>query len=111
MELSFEKYEDGRWFVVLPDYDGLFEDLEMVENADKMLDALTTDGLCVTLDVICEEPTQENYFTLKIEAHDEVGAHYNVSECDKFQGTIWLCNVVHEVFGDHPERLYCKVIE
>lgn len=22
MELTFEKWEDGRWFVVLPDYDG-----------------------------------------------------------------------------------------
>ena len=22
MELTFEKWEDGRWFVVLPEYDG-----------------------------------------------------------------------------------------
>ena len=22
MEITFEKWEDGRWFVVLPDYDG-----------------------------------------------------------------------------------------
>ena len=29
-ELTFEKWEDGRWFVVLPDYDGPQEDLEMV---------------------------------------------------------------------------------
>ena len=28
MELTFEKWEDGRWFVVLPDYDGDQEDLE-----------------------------------------------------------------------------------
>ena len=27
MELTFEKWEDGRWFVVLPDYDGDQEDL------------------------------------------------------------------------------------
>ena len=31
MELTFEKWEDGRWFVVLPDYDGDQEDLEMVD--------------------------------------------------------------------------------
>ena len=111
MELSFEKFEDGRWFVVLPNYEGPFEDLEMVENADKMLDALTSDGLYVTLDVLNEEPTQDNYFSLDMEAHDEDGAHYNVINCNQFQGTIWLCNVVHEVFGEHPERLYCKVIE
>ena len=23
MDLTFEKWEDGRWFVVLPDYEGL----------------------------------------------------------------------------------------
>ena len=27
MELTFEKWEDGRWFVDLPDYDGDQEDL------------------------------------------------------------------------------------
>ena len=27
MDLTFEKWEDGRWFVVLPDYDGDQEDL------------------------------------------------------------------------------------
>ena len=26
MELTFEKWEDGRWFVDLPDYDGDQED-------------------------------------------------------------------------------------
>ena len=35
MDLTFEKWEDGRWFVVLPDYDGDQEDLEMVDGADK----------------------------------------------------------------------------
>ena len=40
MELTFEKWEDGRWFVVLPDYDGDQEDLEMVDGADKLLDVL-----------------------------------------------------------------------
>ena len=35
MELTFEKWEDGRWIVVLPDYDGDQEDLEMVDGADK----------------------------------------------------------------------------
>jgi len=34
MELTFEKWEDGRWFFVLPDYDGSQEDFEMVDGAD-----------------------------------------------------------------------------
>ena len=32
MELTFEKWEDGRWFVVLPDYDGDQEDLERLRG-------------------------------------------------------------------------------
>ena len=55
MELTFEKWEDGRWFVVLPEYDGDQEDLEMVDGADALLDYLTEDCLYVTVDVSLEE--------------------------------------------------------
>ena len=110
MELSFERVENGRWYVVFPDYDGSFEDLEMMENADKMLDALTSDGMYVTLEATEEQPVHDQYFTLEIEAHDLDGAHYNVCNCDRFSGIIWLCNVTHEFFGEHPEKIYCTVI-
>ncbi len=39
MEINFDRYDDGRWYVVFPEYEGGHEDLEMVEGADKMLDA------------------------------------------------------------------------
>ena len=68
MELTFEKWEDGRWFVILPEYDGEQEDLEMVDGADTFLDFLTEDGLYVT----------------------------------------WLCNVVHFIYGEHPENIYFR---
>ena len=45
MVFDFERWEDGRWFVILPEWDGDQDDLEMVEGADKMLDSLTTDGM------------------------------------------------------------------
>ena len=34
MELTFEKWEDGRWFVVLPDYDGDQEDCLALKNVE-----------------------------------------------------------------------------
>lgn len=34
MELSFEKWENGKWYVVFPDYDGDQEDLEMIDGAE-----------------------------------------------------------------------------
>ena len=110
-EFEFECYEDGRWYVVFPQYMGPHENLEMVEGADRMLDALSPDGRNVTLS-ICESEWEidEDCFTLELVAHDEDGGWYNVIDCPSFEGTIWLCNVVHEFFEDHPQILYCSVV-
>ena len=97
--------------MVFPEYGGDQDDLEMVEGADRMLDALSSDGLYSTLNISLEEPAEGEYFTMEMEAHDEDGAFYNVVGCPQFQGTIWLCNVTHEFFGNHPERIYCSGIE
>ena len=103
MELSFEKWEDGRWFVVLPDYDGDQEDLEMVDGADKFLEYLTEDGLYVTVDVSLEDDFP---IRLKLVAHDEIGGTYQVENLDGFNEDVWLCNVVHFLFGEHPEEFH-----
>ena len=76
MELTFEKWEDGRWFVVLPDYDGDQEDLEMVDGADAFLDYLTEDGLYVTINVSLED-TEDDAIILKLAAHDSIGCSPN----------------------------------
>lgn len=111
MVLTFEHLEDNKWYVVFPEYEGNFEDLEMVEGSDKLLDWLTLDGLYVTLEVFLEEPTIGEYFTLHLKSHDDNGAYYDVVDCDKYQGNIWLCNVTHEFFGEHPEKIYCSIID
>ena len=109
MEITFEKWEDGRWFVVLPEYDGDQEDLEMVDGADEFLDVLTTDGLYVTLDVSLEENPDK--YLLKLVAHDEIGGTYEVVNHGRFiKKDIWLCNVVHNIFGEHPEYIYFEVL-
>lgn len=77
MELTFEKWEDGRWFVVLPEYDGDQEDLEMVDGADTFLEYLTEDGMYITVDVSLEK-TEDNPIKLRLVAHDEIGGTYQV---------------------------------
>ena len=94
MELSFEKWENGRWFVVLPDYDGDQEDLEMVDGADTLLDFLTTDGLYVTVKVSLEEKAGYSVL-LNLVAHDMIGGTYQVENLEGFNQDVWLCNVVH----------------
>lgn len=110
MNLEFERLEDNRWYVVLSDYEGDHEDLEMVDGADRMCAALSDDNMYVALDIAIEKPSDGDYFTLEIEGHDDDGAHYNVVGCDRFADTIWLCNVTHFIFGEHPEVIYCRVI-
>ena len=110
MELTFEKWEDGRWFVVLPDYDGDQEDLEMIDGADKLLDILTTDGLYVNLSVSLKEVP--GMFHLQLVKHDEIGATYEVTNHGYFlHKDIWLCNVVHYLFGEHPEIIYFEPVK
>ncbi|MCR4852659.1 MAG: hypothetical protein K5893_03615 [Prevotella sp.] len=108
MELEFEKWENGQWFVILPDYDGDQEDLEMVDGADTLLDFLTEDGLYVTVEVSLEE--EEGYSILKLAAHDEIGGTHQVENMDGFSNDVWLCNVVHYLYGEHPEVIYFKTV-
>lgn len=109
MEIDFERFDDGSWYVIFPEYEGDQDDLEMVNGADKMLDALTEDNLYVSLNV----STVDEFmfpFILELQSHDAYGAYYNVIDCPEYNGTIWLCNVTHDFFGEHPEKLYCSII-
>ena len=49
MELAFEKWDDGRWFVVLPDYDGDQENLEIIDGADTYVDRVKDPELIIIL--------------------------------------------------------------
>jgi len=109
MELSFEKWDDGKWYVVLPEWDGLQEDLEMVDGADTLLDFLTTDGIYVTLEVSLDE--QDGWPFLELVDHNAFGGTYKVHNVERFYQEAWLCNVVHFIFDEHPEYIYFKVVE
>ena len=108
MELSFEKWKNGLWFIILPDYVGDQEDLEMVEGADTLLDFLTTDGLYVTVEVSLDE-IKGYPIILNLVSHDVIGGSYQVENLDGFSQNVWLCNVVHYLFGEHPEQIYFKI--
>lgn len=104
---TFEKWEDGRWFFVFLSYDGDQEDLEMVDGADVFLDFITTDGMYVNMEIDTEE--HPDWGSLSLIAHDELGGTYQVQGIEGFNQDVWLCNVVHEVFGEHPEIIYFKI--
>ncbi len=51
MELLFEKEENNNWYVVLPEWEGSKEELQMVSGADTMLDIIAQGNTTVILDM------------------------------------------------------------
>ena len=107
MELSFEKWDNGKWYVVLPDYDGDPEDLEMMNGADDLLEFMTDDGMYVNVKVTRDD--RASYpIILRMVDHDEIGGTYQVENLEGFNQNVWLCNVVHFLYGEHPELIRFK---
>lgn len=110
MIVDFE-YINNKWYVVKDDYEGDFEDLEMVNGADAFLSYISEDGLYASIEIFEQEPTIGEWSILKMLDHDDLGATYAVEDCEAYTENIWLCNVAHLFFqGEHPELIYFKVL-
>ena len=99
----------GRWYVVLPEWPGAKEDLEMVEGADTLLDILS-EGLS-EISLILSEQEFPNADKLKFKRlADEIGngAHYYLETYKgiPFMLPMWLCDVTYFVFSSFPEIIY-----
>lgn len=109
--VDFEK-NNGKWYVIKEDYEGDYEDLEMVDGADTFLDVITTDDIIASIQLYEEEPKSGTYSVLRMLDHDDYGATYQVENCEQYDKTVWLCNVAHLFFhGEHPENIYFKVVD
>ena len=113
--------QDNKWYSDVPGRS--LADNEMVMGADVMLELLSTSMYCknpneVNIKLIDEKVDGIHLLAFKREDHDEDGAYYSVSgflyreyvdmltsENGLFDGTIWICNVIHDVFGEHPEYI------
>lgn len=112
MELTFQKEKDNKWYVVLPEYPGNHEDLEMVLGADDLLEALSRvlHRTNITFRIWLSKPDVPAGNLMKI-SQDAGGATYQVNNCMYYKNTAWLCNVTKYVFGGyHPNSIYFKVI-
>ena len=110
----FYRVPSGRWYVDLPEWRGGRWHLEMVSGADVLLDELcSTDKDEVHIQVSSRKKYKTNSITLtKVADSPYDGADYVVSESDldiKLKD-LWLCGVTAFVFGDMPEKIYCRKI-
>lgn len=100
----FNREEDNRWYVVLPEWTGSKEDLEMVCGADTMLDILSqgADSVNVSLST---EPFQDYKYMLSYLNESNEGGDYLLTS-DLLTFDVWLCHVTKFVFGNFPKRIY-----
>lgn len=111
MQLTFNKISD-KWYVDLPEWEGEFEDLEMVLGADTLLEALSMrlHRNSITFEIWTSKPDVPCGVMKMIDSTKD-GATYQVSNCMYYNGTAWLCNVTKFVFGGfHPINIYFRVV-
>lgn len=101
---KFEKESNGKWYVVLPEWEGDKEELEMVCGADTFLDILSQGESEVSLDISLTKPSEFMY-ELIFKEESGGGGWYELKS-DMFNFDIWLCHVTKFVFGYLPVKIY-----
>ena len=101
---TFEKDPDNRWYVVLPEWKGEREELEMVMGADTMLDIIAQGENTVRI-AISENAFEEYKYMLSFLEEEAGGGNYLLTS-EHHQFDVWLCHVVKFVYGYIPKFLY-----
>lgn len=103
---KFEKESDNRWYIVLPEWKGDKEELEMVCGADTMLDIVAQGEDHVYL-TISDKEFDNPRFILTFNRGESEGGWYDLKS-DLHEFEVWLCHVTKFVFnGELPKILYC----
>ena len=101
MKILFYK-EANRWYADIPNISK--EDCEMVLGADSLLDRLSLGYDKVEVE-FADIDSDSSIYRYHLTEHDEYGGVYTDGN-----ETFWLCNVTHDVFGEHPNMLYINKI-
>lgn len=103
---KFEKEIGDRWYVVLPEWTGPKEDLEMVCGADALCEILAQGENSVHVD-IDREPFEGYKYKLDFVKHASGGGDYHLTS-EFYDFPVWLCHVTEFVFGDLPKSIYIR---
>lgn len=109
--------QDCKWYADVPEHSLM--DNEMVLGSDEFLEKVSDGYDKINLGLSTEEP--ETYLVkMTMVSHDDDGAEYLISgeliDNMEYVGynipmTVWICNVTHTVFGEHPEKIYITDIK
>ena len=108
MQLKFYK-EDDRWYADVPGHTQ--EENEMVCGSDKFLDLIANGKSEVKIHLSLEKC--KHLIAFHMISHDDDGAEYEStsSQEELRDHVIWICNVAHDVFEEHPEKFYITFIK
>lgn len=115
MTIEFIKEIDngGRWYAVIPEWEGSKAELEMVSGADTLLDIINLNNWednKVILELFPDEdikPDQkyDGHFTI-IKEDDQIGGGWYIGRYQKIVvEEVWLCDVTKFVFGYMPKNI------
>jgi len=107
----FYKTDAYRWYVDIPEWKGLQDELEMVEGADTMLDYVGLGKKEVVLSLSEEAFLGATELKLIHDCNDDLGGGIYLLE--NYEGEmlnqeLWLCEVTNWVFGKLPPVIYFK---
>ena len=99
-KLRFYK-ENKKWYADVPGVSK--EDNEMIFGSDIFLEKISNGKPQVIVE-FSDSDEDNAIYAFRMTGHDEDGASY----CDVHneEETIWLCNVAHEVFIEHPAEIF-----
>ena len=105
---TFERYQD-RWFIVLPEWEGDKDDLEMVMGADMLLDIMSEDEHQIKVKITTEYFSEYQYH-LKFDREEFDGAWYTVDGRFGTNFECWLYAVTTFVFNEFPKEFYFRKV-
>ena len=99
---------NSRWYADVLGH--TLEENEMVCGADSLLDEISRflNSPEVTLDIDVE-PVDFPFAVLTQTEHDSCGGTYKIESSLKTD-SVWICNVTHDVMGEHPKTIYINSI-
>ena len=113
--VRFFKIGDGPqagWYADVPNH--TLEENEMVSGSDIFLEEVNSilgNRNEVLITVSDDNATGEFIAKLIMKSHDDCGAEYILTgplaqQYDAVGFELWICNVTHDVLGEHPRSIY-----
>ena len=118
--ISFFKITEGQqkgWYADVPNH--TLEENQMVYGSDLFLEAVDTlNGGRNDVNITVSDNNESGEFIAKLimKAHNQHGATYVLtgSLAERYGAVgfeLWICNVTHDVLGEHPKSIYIHKIQ